>query len=51
MNILVGTDFNSTGFYEVTEFENRVFTKKMYLFPIAQSEIDRNKSMVQNPGW
>lgn len=51
MNVLVGTDFNSTDFYEVTEFESRVFTKKMYLFPIAQTEIDRNKSMVQNPGW
>lgn len=51
LNILTGTDFNSTDFYEVTEFENRAFSKKMYLFPIAQTEMDRNKSMVQNPGW
>lgn len=51
LNILVGDDFNSMDFYVRTPFETRVFTKKMYLFPISQSEMDRNKSMVQNPGW
>ncbi len=51
MNIAVGNSFTSTSFYARTAFENRVFTKKMYLFPIPQSEMDRNRLMVQNPGW
>ncbi len=51
MNIMAGADFNSTDFYTRTPFETRVFTKKMYLFPISQNEMDRNRSMVQNPGW
>ena len=33
-------------------FQNRVFDKaKHYLFPIPQSEIDKNRNLVQNPGW
>ncbi|MBY5959381.1 RagB/SusD family nutrient uptake outer membrane protein [Membranicola marinus] len=44
-------DFDFTGFYERVPFETRVFDDKMYLFPIPQSEIDRNKNLVQNPGW
>lgn len=51
MNILVGDGFESTNFYQRTVVENRAFEKKMYLFPITQFEMDRNKSMVQNPGW
>ena len=33
------------------ELEERVYDMKMNIFPIEQSEMDRNKSMVQNPGW
>ncbi|NDV60111.1 RagB/SusD family nutrient uptake outer membrane protein [Bacteroides sp. 519] len=51
MNIHAGDGFESTDFYERTKFEDRVFTKKMYLFPISQYEMDRNTSMVQNPWW
>lgn len=43
--------FEFTGFYNRVPFEVRVFDKKMNLFPIPQSEIDRSPSMVQNPGW
>lgn len=43
--------FNFTGFYKRVPFEERVYSMKMNLFPIPQSEIDRNPSMVQNPGW
>ncbi len=46
-----GTSFTDASFYERTVFETRVFQKKHYLWPIPQSEIDRNKAMVQNPGW
>jgi hypothetical protein len=44
-------DFNFTGFYRRVAFEERVFSEKMCLFPIAQSELDKNNMMVQNPGW
>lgn len=33
-------------------FQNRVFdASKHYLFPIPQSELDKNINMTQNPGW
>ena len=51
MNISDGDGFNSTNFYTRTVVEQRVFDKKMYLFPITQYEMDRNKAMIQNPGW
>ncbi|ETZ23156.1 hypothetical protein N824_16990 [Pedobacter sp. V48] len=31
--------------------QNRTWNDKMYLFPIAQDDIDKNSSLVQNPGW
>jgi hypothetical protein len=42
---------NGNAFYKRTVFETRVWRKEFYLFPIPQSEIDKNKNMVQNPGW
>ena len=51
LNVLEGNSFTSADFYTRTPFETRVFEKKMYLFPITQFEMDRNKAMVQNPGW
>jgi hypothetical protein len=44
-------NFNYTGFYTRTAFETRVFDKKMYLFPIPQSEVEKDKLLVQNPWW
>lgn len=44
-------DFQFEEFYNRVPFETRVFDDKMYLFPIPQSEIDRNENLVQNPGW
>ena len=33
-------------------FQTRVFNpKKHYLFPIPQTEIDKNRDLLQNPGW
>lgn len=43
--------FDFTGFYKRTAFETRVFEKKMYLFPIPQSEVEKGKLLVQNPWW
>jgi starch-binding outer membrane protein, SusD/RagB family len=38
-------------FYKRTAFENRVFQKKHYLWPIPQRELDVDKNLVQNTGW
>ena len=38
-------------FYKRKAFETRVFLKNYYLFPIPQSELDRDENLVQNPGW
>lgn len=31
--------------------ENRTFPPKMYYYPIPQSELDKNRALVKNPGW
>lgn len=42
---------NLPAFYNVVTFENRVFNKRHYLFPIPQSDVNINRQMVQNTGW
>jgi len=42
---------NLPEFYKRVVFENRVFKKSYYLFPIPQTEINKNKNLVQNPYW
>ena len=44
-------NFNFTGFYRRSSHIERVFSEKNCLFPILQSEIDKNVLLVQNPGW
>jgi hypothetical protein len=52
MNISAGTNLQDVNYYKRTLIEQRVFeSPKHYLFPIPQSEIDKNPNMVQNPGW
>lgn len=52
MNINGGAGgFNDATFYQRTVFETRVFQKKHYLFPIPRTEIDKDRRLVQNPGW
>lgn len=43
--------FAYTGFYQRVAFETRVYDWKNALFPIPQTEIDKNAELVQNPGW
>ena len=43
-----GTEAN---FYQRSVFETRIFKKSFYLFPIPQTEIDKNANLVQNPYW
>lgn len=37
--------------YERVQVKNRVFDDKRHLFPIPQSEVNKNKNPIQNPGW
>lgn len=48
-----GMDMNSTEpeFHQRTVFENRIFTRPMYLYPIPLNEIQKSTKLVQNPGW
>lgn len=46
------TDRDLEGFLTRTFVENRVFVApKHYLWPIPQSEINKNQNLVQNVGW
>ncbi|MGH2623579.1 MAG: RagB/SusD family nutrient uptake outer membrane protein, partial [Sphingobacterium sp.] len=46
-----GTSNTDPTFFTRTRFENRVFRKSFYLFPIPQTEVQRNPYLVQNTGW
>jgi hypothetical protein len=46
-----GLGFSFTGFYQRTQFQKRYWDNRMYLFPIAQSDLERDRALVQNPGW
>lgn len=37
--------------FEYYDVEQRIFTKKMYLYPIPYGEMRRNKALMQNPLW
>ncbi|MGX5817702.1 RagB/SusD family nutrient uptake outer membrane protein [Chitinophaga lutea] len=51
MNVDAGTKLADLVFYQRTVFERRVFLKHYYLFPLPQSEMDRDPQLVQNTGW
>jgi starch-binding outer membrane protein, SusD/RagB family len=42
---------NTAAFTKRTIFETRVFLQKNYLWNILQSELDKDKNLVENPGW
>ena len=46
-----GEGFGFAGFYTRNLLQTRVWSDKCYLFPIAQSDLDVSKGLVQNPGW
>ncbi|MAB91461.1 MAG: RagB/SusD family nutrient uptake outer membrane protein [Zunongwangia sp.] len=49
-----GLDINApeeSNFYNVVEFEQRVFSQRHSLFPIPQDEINANPELIQNTGW
>ncbi len=52
MNMDQGTALNSPGFYQRTVAVIRAaWNRKNYFWPVPQSEIDRNKKLVQFPGY
>lgn len=51
MDMNEGTSWADPAFYKRRVFETRTFEYKHYFWPIHQDELDRNRMMVQNPGW
>lgn len=39
------------GFHTREKLENRIFERRMYLYPIPLNQIQKSKKLVQNPGW
>jgi hypothetical protein len=39
------------GFYTKKAFENRVFNKRHYFFPIPEVDVNNNPALIQNTGW
>lgn len=46
-----GLGFSFTQFYNRKVYQQRYWDNKMYLFPISQGDIERDRALVQNPGW
>lgn len=44
-------DGNATTFFQRTKFQTRVFETQYYLYPVPYNEIQKSKTLVQNPGW
>lgn len=42
---------NEQTFFQRTVYQNRIYKKAFYWFPIHQSEIDKNKNLRQLPYW
>ena len=51
INIKGGSHLSDPLLYKRVVFENRVFQRKHYLWPIPQTEVERNRQCVQNPFW
>lgn len=42
---------NPKSFFKRTFYKNKVFNKKMYLWPVPQRQIDINPNLIQAPGY
>lgn len=42
---------NPNAFFKRTFYKNKMFNKKMYLWPVPQAQIDINPNLVQAPGY
>lgn len=50
MNVL-GESNDKEDFNRIVEASQIVFNRKMYLYPMPDSEMRKTKNLVQNPGW
>jgi hypothetical protein len=46
-----GLGFAFDGYNTRNLLQTRYWDDKMYLFPISQSDLDNDNSIIQNPGW
>ena len=46
-----GEKNNKNAFYERVAYETRLWDRKYYLQPIAFTELQNSRELVQNPGW
>lgn len=52
LNYNITSDAEGSDFWKRTEVESpRIFRYWHNLYPMKQSELDRNKMLIQNPGW
>jgi starch-binding outer membrane protein, SusD/RagB family len=51
MNVFDGNSLTDPAFYVKTRTSTRVWDNKYYIFPIPQSELNKNFVMVQAPGY
>lgn len=42
---------NDLNFYKRLKVQHRIYTKRMSFFPIPQTDINRDRNLVQNTGW
>jgi starch-binding outer membrane protein, SusD/RagB family len=48
---MTGTGLTDVSFYVKTKTSTRIWDNKYYIFPILQSELNKNFAMVQAPGY
>ena len=52
MNIFAGTSLSDPAFHQrVVAFTRAAWHPRLYFYPVPQSEVDRNKQLVQFPGY
>jgi hypothetical protein len=51
MNVFDGNSLSDPAFYVKTRSSTRIWDNKYYIFPIPQSELNKNFVMVQAPGY
>ncbi len=51
MNVYAGNALTDVTFYARTRISTRTWDNKYYIFPIPQSELNKNFAMVQAPGY
>ena len=51
MNVFAGDNLSDAAFYAKTRTSTRIWNDKYYIFPLPQSELNKNFAMLQAPGY